>query len=306
MTKIGVLGVEDGIYNETWNIDTFSYKSIREHIIDFKQVTMDNSTIFDLIGKYLKPNEHSMLNITDLLYNENYVFQSIYKTTNDAKCPNLNELGEQLTRGHKVDGSMILIKRRIGDTNNSYVDFAFDDLFKIVRSTFVHNALIIHPSDLVENLPFINDVLESKPDKQTFETIRYHEYKFLDYTMIFYCDISADQTDKNLNKIASTIYRKKIYGIVFVTLVDNNDESPQFLDLSQDTLKEIYHLHGIEQVVDHTLYAKKFDMNDHDNFPQINYDPNFFSIVHTEYNLKKNINLKTDPNIFIDVLNNIK
>ena len=59
-------------------------------------------------------------------------------------------------------------------------------------------------------------------------------------------------------------------------------------------MKEIYHLHGIEEEVDHTTYAKKFDLSSQENFPQINYDPNFFSIIHDEYEKKINIKLKTN------------
>ena len=72
-------------------------------------------------------------------------------------------------------------------------------------------------------------------------------------------------------------------------------------------MKKIYHLHGIEEEVDHEKYAKKFNLeNNNDNFPQINYDPNFFSIIEIEYNKKQNNVIKTNPSKFSDVLNNIK
>jgi hypothetical protein len=308
MVKIGLLGVSDEYSNEDWYINNFSYKNVKDTIFDeFKQIELNKKEeIFNFIGEYLKPDEQSMMNITDLLYDENYVFQSIYKSSEDTTRKDYNGLGSQLTRSHKVCGPMILIKRKIGDKSSAYDSFTFDDLHRIVKSTFVHNAIVIHSDSSMEDFPFINDVLESTPDKQTFETIRYHEYKFLDYTMMFYCDISAEQVDTNLNIIASTIYRKKIYGRVFVTLIDNNDENPQFLDLSINTIKQIYHLHRIEQELDHTKYAKKFDLNNTDDFPQINFDPNFFSIIDSEYKKKKNIENKTNPFTFNETLNNIK
>ena len=202
---------------------------------------------------------------------------------------------------------MIFIKRLISNGSHSFVDFTFDELYKVVRNTFVHNAIVIHSDGKMNDFVYINDVLESTPDKETFETIRYHEYKFMDYTMLFYVNITSEQTEQNLNKIASTIYRKKIYGRVFVTLTDNNDENPQCIDINEETMKKIYHLHGIEEEVDHAKHAKKFNLeNNNDNFPQINYDPNFFSIIEVEYNKKQNNVIKTNPSKFSDVLNNIK
>jgi len=312
MVKVCILNQNDCYNNEDWYINNFSFKSVKDAGIQHELVNIKNSEdLFKLIEMYVEPNETSILNITDLLYDKDYVFQSIYKSSSDTKHSTYNGLGSQLTRSHNVNGSMILIKRLIVNDSHDYVDFTFNDLHRVIRHIFVHNAIIINPNDSMEDFPYILDVLESVPDKRTFETIRYHEYKFIDYTMLFYCDISMEQNPENLNKIASTIFRKKIYGRVFVTLTDNNDESPQLLDLDKNTMNEIYHLHGIEEEVDHTKYAKKFDLSSHDassnqNFPQINYDPNFFSIIHKEYEKKINIKLKTNVENFKDVLNNIK
>ncbi len=307
MVKVGILGLNDCYNNEDWYINNFSFKNVKDNIIDFSQINMESKEdIFNIIGQYIQPDETSMMNITDLYYDKDYVMQAIYKSHENSSDPEDNGLGSQLTRTHKVKGSMLFVKRLIVNNVQSFVDFTFDDLYKIIRSTFIHNAIVIHSNEDMEDFPFINDVLESTPDKQTFETIRYHEYKFLDYTMMFYCDITAEQTPENLNKMATTIFRKKIFGRVFVTLTDHNDENPQCLDLNIDTMKQIYHLHAIEEELDHTKYAKKFDLDHKDNFPQISYDPNFFSIINIEYEKKKNTPPKTDPFKFNDILNNIK
>ena len=306
MVKIGIFGLNDAYNNEDWYINNFCFKNVKVNIVDFNQVNLENKDdIFNAINEYIQPDETSMMNITDLHYTKDYVLQAIYKSHTDSYNPEENYLGSQLIRTHKVKGKIIFIKRLITNSSHSYVDFTFDDMYEIIKSTFVHNAIVIHSHGNMEDFPFINDVLESTPDKQTFETIRYHEYKFIDYTMMFYCNITAEQKDENLNKIASTIFRKKIYGRVFVTLIDNNDEFPQCLDLTEETMKEIFHLHAIEEELDHTKYAKKFDLDNQENFPQINYDPNFFSIIHMEYEKKKNIPIKTDPFKFNDILNNI-
>ena len=299
----------DAYNNEDWYINNFLFKSVRDADIDYKQITINSTSqeeIFKLIEQYVKPDENSILNITDLYYTKDYVFQSIYKVVESSNSKNYNALASQLTRTHTVGGTMMLFKRRINNDSHEFLDFTFEDLHTLIQSTFVHNAMVIHANGTLEDYPFINDVLESTPDKQTFETIRYHEYKFLDYTMLFYCDISAEQIPENLNKIASTIYRKKIYGRVFITLTDNNDEHPQCISLDMNTLNQIYHLHAIEEELDHTKYAKKFDLENQDMFPQINYDPNFFSIINLEYIKKENVTHKTNVDNFKDVLNNIK
>lgn len=307
VVKVCILNLNDCYNNEDWYINNFSFKSVKDAGIDHDLVSIKNEEeLFKLIEMYVEPKETSILNITDLFYDKDYVYQSIYKSTDDTKIKTYNGLASQLTRSHNVDGSMILIKRLIVNSSHEYVDFTFNDLHKLIRHIFVHNAIIINPDNSMEDFPFITDVLESVPDKTTFETIRYHEYKFLDYTLLFYCDISAEQIPEKLNKIASTIYRKKIYGRVFVTLTDNNDEQPQLLDLDKNTMEEIYHLHGIEEELDHTKYARKFDLSSQEKFPQINYDPNFFSIIHKEYEKKIDIKLKTNVDNFTDVLNNIK
>jgi hypothetical protein len=307
MVKICILNQNDCYNNEDWYINNFSFKSVKDAGIEHELVNINNpEDLFKLIEMYVEPNETSILNITDLYYDKDYVYQSIYKSSADTKLKTYNGLGSQLTRSNNVDGNMILIKRLIVNSSHDYVEFTFNDLHKIIRHIFVHNAIIINPNGSMEDFPYITDVLESIPDNRTFETIRYHEYKFLDYTLLFYCDISVEQTPENLNKVASTIYRKKIYGRVFVSLTDNNDEQPQLLDLDANTIREIYHLHGIEQELDHTKYARKFDLSAQENFPQINYDPNFFSIIHKEFEKNFDVKNKTNVDNFKDVLNNIK
>jgi hypothetical protein len=308
MVKILIFHENECYNSEDWFINNFSFKKIKDDGLEFSLVEMKNKEdIFDNIGLYIQPNDKSIMNITDLYYDKDYVYQAIYKSCTDNKISTYNGLGSQLTRSQSVDGSMILIKRLIISEEQSYVDFIFDDLYKLIKHTFVHNAVIINPNDKIEDFPYMNDVLESVVNNpETYETIRYHEYKFLDYVMVFYCNISVEQTSENLNKIASMIYRKKIYGKVFITLLDNNDEHPQHLDLNEDLIMQIYHLHAIEKEIDHEKYKKSFDLQNQEKFPQINYDPNFFSIIHKEFQKYKDFEQKTDINKFKDVLNNIK
>lgn len=308
MVKILIFHENECYNSEDWFINNFSFKKIKDDGLEYSMVELkNNQEIFDKIGYYIQPDDKSIMNITDLYYDKAYVYQAIYKSCTDNKISTYNGLGSQLTRSQSVDGSMILIKRLISSPEQQYVDFTFDDLYKLIKHTFVHNAVIVNPNDKIEDFPYMNDVLESVVNNpETYETIRYHEHKFLDYVMVFYCNISIEQTSENLNKIASTIYRKKIYGKVFITLLDNNDEHPQHLDLNEDLIMQIYHLYSIEKEIDHEKYKKSFDLQNQENFPQINYDPNFFSIIEKEFQKYKDSFQKTDINKFNDVLNNIK
>jgi hypothetical protein len=308
MVKILIFQENECYNSEDWFINNFSFKKIKDDGLEYSLVEMKNKEdIFDMIGLYIKPDDKSIMNITDLYYDNDYVYQTIYKSCTDTKISTYNGLGSQLTRSQSVDGSMILIKRLIISNEHPYEDFTFDDLYKLIKHTFVHNAVIVNPNDKIEDFPYMNDVLESMVNNpETYETIRYHEYKFLDYVMVFYCNISVEQIPENLNKIASMIYRKKIYGKVFITLLDNNDEHPQHLDIHGDLIMQIYHLHAIEKEIDHEKYKKSFDLQNQESFPQINYDPNFFSIINKEFQKYKDFQHKTDINKFNDVLNNIK
>jgi hypothetical protein len=173
MVKIMLLHETDAYNNEDWYINNFSFKSVRDADIDYKQITINSTSqeeIFILIVQYVTPDKNSIFNITDLYYTKDYVFQSIYKVEESQSSTNYNALGSQLTRIHKVDGTMILLKRSIHNDSHDFLDFTFEDLHILIQSTFVHNAIVIHANGTVDDYPFINDVLESTPDKQTFET----------------------------------------------------------------------------------------------------------------------------------------
>jgi hypothetical protein len=124
MVKIMLLNESDAYNNEDWYINNFSFKSVKDADIDYKQITINSTSqeeIFKLIEQYVKPDENSILNITDLYYDANYVYQSIYKVVESSNSKNYNALGSQLTRTHTVGGTMILIKRCIVNNDHEYM-----------------------------------------------------------------------------------------------------------------------------------------------------------------------------------------
>jgi hypothetical protein len=142
-------------------------------------------------------------------------------------------LGER----HMVDGNMILIKRSIINKDFEYVDVSLDDITDILRNQFLHKAVIIKSDNTIEEQSYIYNPLEINFGQSHIDNVRYHEFKFIDYRLFFHVDTKAEQN--KINRIASIIYGKKIYGNVLVSLSDNSDSSPLNLDITNNLIKMI-------------------------------------------------------------------
>jgi hypothetical protein len=139
--------------------------------------------------------------------------------------------------------------------------------------------------------------------------------KFLDYSLIFYVNINAERSDNHINSLCSTIYRQKIYGDVIISVCDNADDNPQSQSLNKDIFMKIYKLFGIEEELVLSKYSRQinFENNnlpvsedlDSNAFPELNYAPNFYSIIDAEYSSKKDALIKTNVNTFSLILNDI-
>lgn len=321
MVKIGILNLHHGYDETSWFVDTFVYGKVRENIIEHYDEININSfeDLMNTLYNYLQPSETTVLNVTDLAYNNTHVIQSIYNICQDVNQPNFNKLASQITKNILVQGTMILIKRDIQDDKVKYIDFNINDLIELVQNTFVHYSLLIKPNaienniinnDAIINFPYINDVLESKIEEYTFKYIRYNEHKFIDYTFTFYSDISASREDSNLNILASTIYGKKIYGEVYITLTTTREDFLQNLNLTKELLTKIYYIYATNsEDIDFKKYSVKpqqttENLNDN-GFPAITYYPNFFYVIYREYELIKNKKITANPYKFTHVLNDI-
>mgnify|MGYP003340600753 FL=1 len=205
---------------------------------------------------------------------------------------------------------MILIKRDITDSKLKFMNFDISELIDMTKDIFVHNSLLVKSDNSIINYPYINDVLEAKIEEYTFKNIRYYEHKFLDYILTFFCDISAPRTDDNLNRFASTVYSKKIYGDVYITLTTTREDFAQNLNLTEDLFRQIYHIYVTNSSnIDFKKYAVKptattQDLDDN-CFPAVTYYPNFFYVIHREYQEIKSKPTTVDPNNFTEILNDI-
>ena len=266
--------------------------------------------LFLIINKYLNPDQDTTLNITDVYYTDKYVVQCIYMLCNDKSNPKFNVLASQITKNTNVLNTMIFIKRDITNEKQPYINFDINDLIEIIKDTFVHNALIVKPSNEIINFPYINDVLESRLEEHTIKNIRYYEYKYLDYIYTFFCDISTEQIPENLNEKASVIYGNKIYGEVFITLTSTREDFNTNLNMTEDLFNKLYILHATKSSdLNLQKYARKpkettTSLYEY-GFPYITYDPNIFSVINNEYNLNKNKEIVITANDFTDILNNI-
>jgi hypothetical protein len=306
MISVGILDIHDGFGEESWFINNFTYTKLSDEIKDsikFQNISSINELFILLQTSGITPDK--LLGISDVDYNESYVYQTIYAQSDKTTDSDFNKLASQIVRDVNVNGRMIFIKRNLLD--ESYEDFTLTDLLTIVRNVFVRDALQIDITGECRQIEYINDVLESQIHKDTYENIRYVEHKLLDYTLTFYVNKSEQQIDDNLNIYASTIYGKKIYGKVTLTLIDHHDEHPRCVNLSEKIFKEIYHLHKNQIEIDRNKYTKKLtlddlhldtvntELNDRINgFPNITFNPNFYSIISSEYVRYKNMNLILD------------
>ncbi len=325
-----------GIDPKQWDDVNLSHYKLKEDIEEYITFFKPNTIyeLFDIINIVVNPTDKHIVNIEDLYYTSDYVYQGIFKCvakdvteSYESIIKESNKLATQmLGERHMVDGNMILIKRSIINKDFEYVDVSLDDITDILRNQFLHKAVIIKLDNTIEEQSYIYNPLEINFGQSHIDNVRYHEFKFIDYRLFFHVDTKAEQN--KINRIASIIYGKKIYGNVLVSLSDNSDSSPLNLDLTNNLIKMIgtiiAYTKSTNTEVDRKRYSRKLDIVNkdieeydpnihkefkHNNFPEITLCPNFFQIVKGEYNrIKSEINFDTFDEISIidsSVLNDI-
>ncbi len=319
--------VHPGIDINKCDKNYLSRYKLQEEIEDFVTFVRIHNIyeLFNMINVIIAPNDNYMLNIDDLYYTEDYVYQAIFKTvaTQDKKDETYTELlrdsnklaTQMVGERHIVNGSMIILKRSIINTDFEYVDVTYDDITQILASQFVHKSIILKEDNTIAESDYIFSPLEANFGQSHLDNVRYHEFKYLDYRLFFHVDIKAQRD--HLNVYASAIYGQKIYGNVLISMSDNSDSSPVNLDLTEDMLKKIATVilnHKLNKTdIDRKKYSRKLhienkdipDYNpdvhisfDHNNFPEVTLCPNFFQIIKQEYNnIKNKSNIITLDNV---------
>lgn len=299
-----------GIESKDWNETFLSHYNLKENIEEYVQF-MKLNTIYDLftvMNVMINPTDKHIVNIEDLYYTSDYVFQAIFKTVaKDISCTynslveDSNKLATQmLGERNIVDGNMIIIKRSIVNKDFNYVDVTLDDITDILTNQIMHKAVILKENTSMEQY-YIYNPLEINFGQSHIDNVRYHEFKFLDFRLFFHVDTKAIR-DK-VNKLASGIYGQNIYGNVLISLSDNSDSSPLNLNLTSDLIKKIYTIIMYHRFNKSEIDKKKYGRNmeiknkdfedfnpekhtkfEHNGFPEITLCPNFFQVIKLEYN----------------------
>ncbi len=319
-----------GIESKDWTVDFLSHYNIIENIGDFVQF-LKLSTIYELfttINVLINPKDIHIVNIEDLYYTSDYVYQAIFKSVSkDTNCYSslVNESNKLATQmlGERniVDGDMIIIKRSITSCDFKYCDITCDDITEILQSQILHTAIIIENDGTITEQKYTYSPLEINFGQSHIDNVRYHEFKYLDFRLFFHVDTKAERT--NINTFASEIYGQNIYGNVLISLSDNSDSSPVNLNLTKDILNQIhtvilYHIHNKSEI-DRKKYRRNLEIKnkdfddydpskhitfEHEGFPEITLCPNFFQIIKLEYdNIKEKVFDKSYK--FENVLNDI-
>jgi hypothetical protein len=323
-----------GIDPKKWDTDNLSHYKLKDEIEEFVQFISVKTIyeLFEIINVVIAPSDKHIVNIEDLYYTSDYVYQAIFKCVakdvNDSYITlveNSNKLATQmLGEKHAVDGNMILIKRSIYNNDFEYSNISFEDITDILKSQFLHTAVIVKSDNTIEEASYIYSPLEIHFGQTHIDNVRYHEFKFIDYRLFFHVDTKAEKNQ--LNRIASAIYGKKIYGNVLISLSDNSDSSPLNLNMTQELITQIYSIsvyHKINNTeINRKQYARKIELENkdiedynpaihtefnHNNFPEITLSPNFFQIIKLEYiKINNNYeNIQVDDFIDKDIINDI-
>lgn len=323
----------NGIDISKWDNEHLSHYNLKDEIEDYIQfINVKNiNELFILINIFLQPNDNYLVNIEDFYYTEDYVYQAIFKlsknlnlTSYQIMIEDSNKLATQiLNEHHIVEGNMIIIKRSIINNDFNYVDVTSDNITDILRSQFLHEAVITKPDNSSSVQYYLYDAFEIKFGQSHLDNCRSHEYQFLDYRLLFHIDKLSEKNDNNLNRMASIIFGKKIYGNCVISLCDNGDSSPKPMNFTEDLFKKIYIIclrnKLLNTEVNKKQYTRKItienrsltdeeintDTFNHNNFPEITLCPNFLYVIKLEYNnIVKTFNIEsiTEQQI-IDILN---
>jgi len=319
-----------GIEAKNWTENFLSHYNLKDNIEEYLKFIKLNTVydLFNTISNTVNPSDKHIINIDDLYYTSDYVFQAIFKTVaKDIDCTynnlveNSNKLATQLLgERHVVDGNMIIIKRSIINTSFDYVDVTMEDITSILRNQLIHTAVIIKDNEIMEQ-SYIYNPLEINFGQSHIDNVRYHEFRFLDFRLFFHVDTKAEQT--KINKIATSIYGQNIYGNVLISLADNSDSTPVNLNMTSELIDKIYRIISYHRTnkseIDKKKYGRHMEIKnkdladydpsihthfDHNEFPEITLCPNFFQVVKLEYNNIKDKFVENEI-LFDQVLNNV-
>lgn len=313
--------IHQGINLEDIDESKLEHYVLKDNIEDFVEfVDIKNSNqLFEIINKMNKNDDN--ITIDEFYYDSDYTYQGLFAHIDTSdNTSNINKLGTQFIREKMhVVSDLIIIKRSIINNDFDYENITFEDITNILRSQFLHKAVILKPNGDIIEKSYIYHQLEINFDQSSIDNTRIHECKILELTLIFNIDIKADKNEENYNKFASNIYKKKIYGNVLISLCDTTDNYQKNIDLNKNVIQQLIYLLELKSEIDSTSYNRQISLenltiNDenvnsnkfiHNNFPQVALCPNFYYIINREYEKYKN-NKQINKLNYTDILNDIE
>ena len=102
--SIGILDIHDGFGDETWFINNFTYTKLSDELkeyIHFEKISSINDLFIVLHNSGITTDK--FCGISDVEYNESYVYQTIYVQTNNTTDLEFNKLASQIVRDINVN-----------------------------------------------------------------------------------------------------------------------------------------------------------------------------------------------------------
>ena len=121
---------------------------LKENIEDFVEF-IDIKTSYDLFEIINKINKNDdTIAIDEFYYDSDFTYQGIFcQIETSENTSNINKLGTQFIREKMhVISDLIIIKRSIINNDFDYENITFEDITNMLRSQFLHKAIIVKPN----------------------------------------------------------------------------------------------------------------------------------------------------------------
>lgn len=143
-----------------------------------------------------------------------------------------NTIGRFLSERHEnVIGNCVLIN----STQEKMIPIKYEQIVDIIRSRIIHKAVLITPSDNIQEITYTSLPIENSPIRT--ENCRCVHIQFL--TKVLCIFLEHEPIDDKINKFATIVCKKlKIHGNVVVSLLDNYP-SVEVVDITKNIFNKI-------------------------------------------------------------------
>ena len=327
-------GFDENKWNKEYITDFTNIYNYVNNYVSYDTVN-DINEFENIIIKYLINENNFNVQIKDIYYTQNYVYQGLFIISDDIDDNNekyiiqnkfkhsdkfgdeYNKLATQIIGDDniKIISNLIIIKRNINN-NHSYSNIEFNDIFDIINFRFIKKYILCKANNDIYNLQIERDkhVLLNfgeqlnKNELMGFAKEVYNIKDIIKYVIIFYVNKNVNKNINNLNKKASLLYGEAIYGDVILTLdhrIQFNENGttgsmhPEYIYLDDKIFNKLVYLHCIKYINNDI----KFNINDHINNNNDNNDKNLCNMPNLLYspNIFSIIDKEYNKNKYLDI-----